>query len=148
MNTPDPALHALLASLQPNTLPNAPSAWPWALGYWLILAVILIIVAMAIWFLQRQIKLKPLRQEIERIKQLPSLNQQLQQIHTLLRWLLINRQGAAKNLSTSEFKSRVNSVLSGQNIEWVNAHYDNKEVIINWQQVDKLITAWQKEARS
>lgn len=147
MNNPDPALQALLASLQPNTLPSAPSAWPWAFGYWLILAAVLIVAGVVLWLFQRQKRLKPLRQEVERIKQLPALNIQLQQVHTLLRWLLIHRQGAAKNLSATEFANRVNTTLSGQTVAWVNAHYENKTVTIDWQQVDQLIRAWQKEAR-
>lgn len=48
--TPNPAL----ADLQDIILPDPIGAWPWAIGYWLVLAILLVLIIVAILWLKKR----------------------------------------------------------------------------------------------
>lgn len=138
--TPSP----LLGQLAANTPPQEPSWWPLAIGYWLIIAAVILVGALIIYGYRQHVKNRPITNELARLKQQPASHEQLRALHTLLRWLLIHRCGLDKDTSSEALAHHIQRTLKGDLPCWVNAHYQPNPVEIDWRSATVLVKQWQR----
>lgn len=141
----NPEIQALLESLAPNVMPAPPSFWPLAVGYWLIILTLLISVTVGLVFWYRNRHWRRIHKELKQIRTQPN---SLEHLHRLLRWVLISQLNLGRSLNDTAFALRVTDTLGSQP-DWVNAHYraDAENIVIDWQQINRLLALWKKEAR-
>ena len=134
----DPALQELLAKLDPNILPTEPSGWPLPVGYWLILAVLVLATA-AVWYVLYKTKMqRQLKAEIKRIALYPQAQQTIA-AHKLLRWVSIHLGQQPRSLNEKQFADFIVQRCGALPV-WFNTHYSNQEPSpINWPELTLMI---------
>jgi hypothetical protein len=139
-------MEELLAQLEPNIMPAEPSAWPLALGYWLILLAIVTMVTLLIVFYLKKRPLLIVKQEIKRIASINSTMTQLEDTHQLLRWLLHHKLGLSVGMTDSQLHDVISRYCSTPP-HWLNQHYtsDPKEVLVV-SELNDIVTSIFKEA--
>lgn len=144
------AFDQLLAQMAPNTAPAEPSLWPLAIGYWLVIAslFIAIIAVVTVYLMQRP--WRRVKTELKRLQSLTDSQQQLVELHQLLRWLSIYRGKQPKAMTPNEFGQWVAAQNGGQPPEWLNKHYQTwqETAPIDWPNVNSLIKTIYKGGRS
>ncbi|TXR54110.1 DUF4381 domain-containing protein [Reinekea thalattae] len=141
------SIQPLLAQLQPNIAPTAPSIWPLAIGYWLVL---LGFCALSFFIGYLYYRGRHARYWKKQIKLAQQSANPLTRSHELLRSFLIMHLNADKSMNEQQLAQRIEQTL-GYAPEWLNAHYradgeSNSDIKVNWQEIDKLINRWQREA--
>ncbi|MEJ2043445.1 MAG: DUF4381 family protein [Reinekea sp.] len=141
-------LDELFSQMAPNTQPTEPSIWPLAIGYWLILAALLVLIAGAVFSFIKQRPWRAIKNELALIQALPQA-QQLVRLHQLLRWLSIHHARQPKELSPKAFADWVNQHNNGQTPDWLNAHYqaDAEAVRLDWAGIKVLVRHIYKEGK-
>lgn len=140
------ALEPLLNSLASNAAPEAPSIWPLAPGYWLIVILFVALAVSALRWWWRWRRTRPIWRQLKGIEQMDDPHQQLLSLHQFLRALLIRYHGLNANLSDTEFAQRIEQTLPGKTYQWVNAHYQpSLDVNIDWQDIHRVVERWLKE---
>jgi hypothetical protein len=136
----------LLAQLAPNDPPGTVSMWPLAIGYWLVLALLVALIAAgAIYWLRGKKRRSNLKQ-LKLIKK-SSAQTHCRDVHLLLRSIL--QQHNTKLACCSEYEFS-NYVMTSLNVEepprWLNAHYrEQTPPAIPWADIHQLVTQWTKE---
>lgn len=139
-------LEELLTQLEPNILPNEPSAWPPALGYWLILlGMITALALLSVWYFKKQ-PLRKVKREIQRIASITNTMTQLEDAHQLLRWLLHHKLGLPLGMSDSQLYDTI-SQHSPTTPHWLNQHYrSNPEETLVITELSSIVASIFKEA--
>ena len=137
----------LLEQLAPNDPLGAISVWPLAVGYWIVLAFLICIIAGCFfyWLGSKRVRLNLKR--LRAIKQSPILLQ-CNEVHLLLRKILQSHSAALASCNENEFSHYVmNSLNITEPPVWLNAHYRLQETpTMQWADIQKLIKQWTKEA--
>ena len=140
-----PQLQELLSQLEPNVAPAAPSVWPLAIGYWLILVVVLLLMTLAGFFWYQGRHWRSIEKKLSQIKNNP---EPIEELHQLLRWVLITQLNAPKNMDNQAFEQKISQTMKGSLPTWVNAHYRaQNHTEVNWSEVKHLLQSWKKEAQ-
>lgn len=127
-----------LDQLAPNVPASEPSLWPLALGYWLVLAVIIVFIAGSLYFIQQRRDWWRFKAELNRLQQLPSANQ-LSQLHQMLRWAAIHWLKASPALTEKQFEKLLQPYWPQQQAAWLNRHYQpRQQTSIDWPEVQRL----------
>jgi hypothetical protein len=123
---PAASIEELLTQLDPNTLPPAPSVWPLAMGYWLILLFTLVAIT-AVYTLYRKTKpWQSIRKELARIALIDDVNKRNQQAHVLLRWIAHRRLDQGVNLSGQALATLIKKHSGSEPPHWLNSHYQKQ----------------------
>ncbi|MDN3648653.1 DUF4381 family protein [Reinekea marina] len=148
MNSATQVPPELLAQLVPNDPVSAAPWWPLAIGYWLLLLLLCIVLTIIarVWF--KKAKYRSYLKHLNKTKTAPK-DQQLSQVHLLLRKVLQDNAAADASVSNQIFANKIKSTLDLDTVpNWVNAHYaQNPNVTVDWIQVKQLIKQWSQEQR-
>ncbi|MBU2864778.1 DUF4381 family protein [Reinekea forsetii] len=148
MNSAATAPPELLAQLVPNDPVNTAPWWPLAIGYWLLLLVLCIVLTIIARAWIKKAKYRRFIKHLNKTKADPKA-QQLSQVHLLLRKVLQDNSAADASVSNRVFADKIKSTLGLDTApNWVNAHYtQDPKVSVDWIQVKQLIKQWSQEQR-
>lgn len=149
MMTAAPAqLQTLLNELSGNILPEPPSIWPLAMGYWIIIFTACAILVAGIIQYRKQKDWRWVKRELNTLAQHSNQSEQLHRLHIVLHWVLQNKTANTRPLGNQAFEDCICATLKQTSPPpWVNAHYQrNHSVDIHWPDVHALLKAWRKEA--
>lgn len=137
----------LLKQLAPNDPITAVSAWPLAIGYWLIFILSLATIAGGIFYWRRTQKIRFYLKQLKAIRQSTSRTQN-NDVHLLLRKILQDHSVLLASCNDKQFAQYIMSTLqTSEQPNWVNAHYRvNESPKLPWAEIKKLIKHWTKEA--
>ncbi len=140
-------LDSILSQLAPNTPPPHASAWPPAIGYWLILAALIIFFVLMVIWQNKTKQWRTIKKNIAKVQQLTDPRTQSEQVHALLHWLDNKKNREGKINSPQNFKQSIENALQHPLPDWVNAHYrsDKDFVSVDWSDVQVIIKSWRKE---
>jgi len=149
MTAQSPDLQNLLTQLASNEPPPIPSIWPLAVGYWLILlGVVLLLTFISVQYYRNR-DWREIKKKFNDIKGNDSAVEQSERVHALLRAVIYNKLNMTKRLNEMEFSNYIRDLTGKPAPSWVNGHYQTQSAIpaINWQDIDQLLSQFKKEAR-
>ena len=137
----------LLKQLAPNDPITAVSAWPLAIGYWIIFILSLATIAGVIFYWRRTRKIRFYLKQLKAIR-LSTSRTQCSDVHQLLRKILQDHSVSLASCNDKQFALHIMSTLQTSELpNWVNAHYRvNEQPKLPWAEVKNLIKLWTKEA--
>ena len=147
MAAQNPALQSVLEQLAANTPPPEPSWWPFALGYWLCLLLLLLIFSASGLYWWRNREWRQLNRQLKTLQQLEDVREQSKQAHALLRWVRIHKLGDSPRLSEQQLSQRVQHSLGDDERPWLNSHYRRDVQAPDWHDLQQLLRCWRKEAK-
>jgi cytoskeletal protein RodZ len=143
------AFAELLSSLEPNVQPMVPSVWPLAIGYWLLISIVIAAILVGIFWWIRTKPWRVFKTELKRIKQLTDAQEQLVSAHLSLRWLVKEHQLAPTGLSPREFESFIAARNGNKTPAWLNKHYQPEtQASVDWVELQRIAKRLIQEART
>lgn len=143
------AIQQLLSELVGNDLPVAPSFWPPAPLYWLLLIFGLTVAGLLLWRWWHYRDLKRALKQLSDLQNIADTQSQPLLLHSLLRAATVHWQVAPAGQPPDQFAELIKNTLNITQLPaWVNAHYSAQpSASIDWQQAQQLLHAWYKGAR-